>query len=101
MKIIGVQGNGVFIATVTRVEIEKLYDKYYTQHQAMPDTKVGVEYDLSAGHDFRNEIRQVCREMTDAVTQFNRAQGALLRFASMMAAPLKEDIETGSLIPTK
>ena len=83
MKIIGSQGNGVFIATVTRREIEKLHDKYYSKSTLL-DTKVGDEYDLAAGSDFRAEIRQACREMTDAMIRFKLAQDALTRFASMV-----------------
>lgn len=84
MKIIGSQGGGVFIATVTRSEIEKLHDKYYA-NPSLPETKVGIEYDLSAGYDFRGEIKQACKEMTDAMTRFKRAQEAMTRFASMVA----------------
>lgn len=84
MKIIGEQGNSVFIATVTRAEIEKLHDKYYAK-DVLAQTKVGSEYDLSAGYDFRREIKQACTEMSDAMKQFKRAQDAMTRFASMLA----------------
>lgn len=84
MKIIGEQGNGVFIALVTRSEIEKLHDKYYAK-DSIPKTSVGSEYDLAAGYDFRGEIKQACREMSDAMKQFKRAQDAMTRFASMLA----------------
>ena len=84
MKIIGEQGNGVFIATVTRCEIEKLHDKYYVK-DVIAATKVGSEYDLSAGYDFRGEIKRACTEMSDAMKQFKRAQDAMTRFASMLA----------------
>lgn len=83
MKIIGEQGGGIFIATVTRVEIEKLHDKYYGKEK-IPDTRVGHEYDLSAGFDFREEIKRSCKEMSDAMAQFKRAQDAMIRFSSMM-----------------
>lgn len=84
MKIIGEQGNGVFIATVSRGEIEKLHDKYYAK-DAIAQTRVGSEYDLSAGYDFRGEIKKACTEMSDAMKQFKRAQDAMTRFASMLA----------------
>lgn len=93
MKIIGEQGAGVFIATVTRAEIEKLHDKYYAK-DALPKTYVGSEYDLSAGYDFRGEIKQACKEMSDAMKQFKRAQDAMTRFASMIAET--PDAESGS-----
>lgn len=84
MKIIGSQGGDVFIATVTRTEIEKLHDKYYAK-PSLPDTKVGDEYDLSAGYDFRGEIKQACKDMTEAVKRFQCAQKAMTRFAAMVA----------------
>ena len=93
MKIIGEQGNGVFIALVTRTEIEKLHDKYYAK-PAFPETKVGSEYDLSAGYDFRGEIKKSCAEMSDAMNQFKRAQDAMTRFASMIAET--PDAESGA-----
>ena len=93
MKIIGEQGNGVFIALVTRFEIEKLHDKYYTK-DVIPQTKVGSEYDLSAGYDFRGEIKKSCAEMSDAMKQFKRSQDAMTRFAAMIAET--PDAESGS-----
>lgn len=84
MKIIGEQGNGVFIATVTRSEIEKLHDKYYAK-DTIPKTNVGSEYDLSAGYDFRSDIKKSCNEMIDAMKQFKRAQDTMTRFALMVA----------------
>lgn len=84
MKIIGSQGDGVFIATVTRTEIEKLHDKYYSKPE-LPNTKVGDEYDLAAGYDFRGEIKQACKDMTEAMKRSQRAQDAMTRFASMIA----------------
>ena len=93
MNIIGKQGIDVFIATVTRREIEKLHDKYYT-NPSIPETKVGSEYDLSAGYDFRGEIKKACKEMSDAMKQFKCAQDAMTRFASMIAET--PDAESGA-----
>ena len=45
MKIIAEQGSGMFIATVSRTEIEKLHDKYYGKG-SLPQTSIGSEYDL-------------------------------------------------------
>lgn len=90
MKIIGEQGNGVFIATVTRSEIEKLHNKYYGK-DALAITRVGSEYDLSAGYDFRSEIKSACKEMADAMKQFKRSQDAMTRFASMIAETTNDE----------
>ena len=84
MKIIAEQGNGLFIAIVSRNEIEKLHDEYYTQ-PAIPKTIIGSEYDLGAGHDFRNEIKRSCKDMVDATAGFKRAQDAMIKFASMVS----------------
>jgi len=98
MKIIGEQGNGVFIALVTRSEIEKLHDKYYAK-DSIPKTSVGSEYDLAAGYDFRGEIKTSCAQMSDAMKQFKRAQDAMTRFASMIAeTQVEENDEKGGAV---
>ena len=84
MKIIAEQGNGMFIATVSRTEIEKLHDRYYGR-EAIPKTSIGSEYDLGAGYDFRSEIKQACKEMVDASARFKRAQDAMIKFSTMVA----------------
>lgn len=83
MKIIAEQGNGMFIATVSRHEIEKLHDKYYAK-DAIPKTVIGSEYDLGAGYDFRDEIKQACKDMVAASARFKKAQDAMIKFASML-----------------
>ena len=84
MKIIAEQGSGMFIATVSRTEIEKLHDKYYGKG-SLPQTSIGSEYDLGAGYDFRSEIKQACKDMVDASARFKRAQDAMIKFATMVA----------------
>jgi hypothetical protein len=87
MKIIGEQGNGQFIATVSRTELEKFYDNLHGRpgkELALPLTKIGCEYDLSAGYDFRRDVQQACKQMTDAMAQFKRAQDSMTRFAALL-----------------
>lgn len=83
MKIIGVAGNGHFLATVSQVEIEKALDCYYGKLKI--NLNVGTEINLGAGHDFRGEIQSVCREMMDAMKQFERARATLTAFALMVS----------------
>ena len=46
--------------------------------------KVGDVIELSAGHNFRGDIKRACDDMTQAFKAFEKAQSTLLRFASMV-----------------
>jgi hypothetical protein len=85
VKIIGKSGDhGLeFIALVGSSELQKVFDKYYND-KGWQEPKVGDVIDLSAGHDFRNEIRGACESMASAMKKFSSAQQTLLRFAQMV-----------------
>ena len=81
MKIIGIQDSKTYLAIVEKVEIEKVFDKYYGK---FGDVKVGDVIELSAGYNFRDDIKRACNDMTQAFKAFEKAQSTLLRFASMV-----------------
>lgn len=83
MKILATGVDSTFIAEVSRHEIEKVLDKYY----AKLDMKLepGVVVNLAGGHDFRGEIQSACRQMSDAMKQFERARAILMSFAIMVS----------------
>lgn len=83
MKIIGIAGNN-YIAEIHHEELEKVVDKYYGK---LPKLTTGIETDLlSVGYNFRGDIQSACRQMTDAVKQFEKAQKTLMSFALMVSA---------------
>jgi hypothetical protein len=82
MKIIGMQGEQ-YIAVISHTEMEKLTDNYYGK---LPKLKVGDDFDLGAGYDFRSDIRNACSSAVDAMKRYESAQGSLFKFAMMVTA---------------
>lgn len=83
MKILGVGDSGEFIASVTRKEIEKVFDRYYGKLDLKIET--GTVIDLGAGHDFRNDIKCACDTMKEAMKHFDTARATLMAFAIMVS----------------
>ena len=83
MKILATAARDTFIAEISRTEIEKVFNKYYGKL----DTKLepGTVVNLAAGHNFRDEIQSACREMSDAMKQFERARETMMSFAVMVS----------------
>jgi len=82
MEIIGIAKDGLYLATVSHTELEKVADKYYGKLKPL---RVGEEFNLGAGYDFRQNIQSACREMVDASKSFGTAQASMTRFAVMVA----------------
>jgi hypothetical protein len=90
MRIIGMDGNGNYIAVVEHTELEKLTDKYYGK---LTKLSVGATLNLGAGYDFRSDIQQACKSMVDADANFDRARKTLHKFAVMVASlPAAEEL---------
>ena len=83
MKVIGKtqEDSGDYIAIVSHIELEKLFDKYYGN---LPRMKVGDAVDLGAGYNFRRDIKSVCEKMESATKAFHDAQATMLKFAVMV-----------------
>ncbi len=81
MKIIGTKDRDTFIAEVSKMELEKVFDKYYDK---LGEIMVGKEFLLCNGYDFRSDIQAVCAEMTSTMKRFERARDTLQRFTAMV-----------------
>lgn len=82
MRIIGSVKDGVFLAEVHKYEIEKVFDKFYAN---MPPVQVGDVLNISAGHDFRNDIKSACVAMIEASRKFEQAQKTIMAMALLLA----------------
>lgn len=81
MKIIGKTDNG-YIAEISHIELEKSADKYYGKLEKL---KVGDNYDLGKGYDFRNDLRRASDAMTDASKAYQDAVKTMSAFALMFS----------------
>ena len=82
MKVIGLDGNGQYIAIVTHDELEKCANKYYGKLNKL---KVGDAFDIGAGYNFASQIKSSCESMLDAHKNFKYAQDTLTSFAMMVS----------------
>lgn len=82
MKIIGTVNRDTYLAEISHTELEKVADKYYGKLEPL---RVGSEFNLGAGYDFRQNIQSACRDMVDASKSFGTAQASMVRFAVMVA----------------
>ena len=82
MKVIGKGDRDTYLVEVSHTELEKVADKYYGK---LPELRVGQEFNIGAGYDFRRDIKSACRGMVDASTSFGTARESLMRFAVMVA----------------
>lgn len=82
MKVIGKADRDTYLVEVSHTELEKVADKYYGK---LPEFRVGQEFNIGAGYDFRRDIQSACRGMVDASTSFGTARESLMRFAVMVA----------------
>lgn len=94
MKVIGKDERGNYIAVVTHSELQKVCDKYYGREE-LKELKIGEEFDLGAGYNFRNQIQSACKAMVDASSRFGECQKALFAF-SQMVNKLPLDAEAGT-----
>ncbi|MDP3351846.1 MAG: hypothetical protein Q8S92_22910 [Hydrogenophaga sp.] len=96
MKVIGVtelptgyahSTNTAFICIVTKEELMKVADKarYYEERERFAFPKVGDDYPIAEGHDFRNELLAATKAMTEAYTKFAAVAPLAARFAGIVA----------------
>lgn len=82
MKVIGKIDNDNYLVSVGHNEIEKVADKYYGGIRKKYE--VGDDIDISAGYDFRHDIRNACGSMLKSMQEFEKARDALTNFAVMV-----------------
>lgn len=82
MKILGNSkqsyGDPSYIVEISHSEIKAVADKAY--HDKLDELKVGTEYPISEGHDFRNEILKAVKDMEKAHESFQKASLTMARF---------------------
>ncbi len=93
MKIIGTtkvgEGYGAqdaFIAIVTVTELQKVADKASYSDKSFVAPKVGDDYDIAAGHNFRGELTTAMKAKSEAYTKFSKVAPLAARFAGVVAA---------------
>jgi len=94
VKIIGLDGNGNYVAVVDHSELEKVVNKYYGN---LPRLKAGDDFPLGSGYDFKAGIQSVCEQMQRSMEAFERNAKTLSNFAAMVAElpePAPEDTRT-------
>lgn len=92
MKIIGTtkagEGYGAqdaFIAIITVAELQKVADKASYNDKSFVAPKVGDDYDIAAGYNFRGELSGAIKAMSEAYTKFSRVAHLAAQFAGVVA----------------
>jgi len=96
MKVIGVTElptgyahltDQAFICIVTKEELMKVADKarYSCDRDRFAFPKVGDDYPIAEGHDFRGELLAASKAMTEAYTKFAAVAPLAARFAGIVA----------------
>jgi hypothetical protein len=96
VKVIGVtelptgyahSSNTAFICIVTKEELMKVADKarYVCDREKFAFPKVGDDYPIANGYDFRNEITAAVKAMTEAYTKFAKVAPLAAQFAGIVA----------------
>ena len=93
MKVIGItevddghsRKEKAYVAIITHREIEKVADKArYIGSDRVPDLKVGDEYPIDEGHDFRCELTGAIQSMDEAYRRFSKVASTAGMFAGFI-----------------
>lgn len=100
MKVIGLSRTDYsreYVAIVSHHELQLVSDRRYGDKELQP-LKIGDEFDLGAGCDFRNQIQDACKRMKDAMASFESARATMMKFAVLIAS--QQDAPAGATGPT-
>ena len=92
MKIIGRKDSRTVIVEIEEEEIAHVFDLWSIENSSLGELRSGKEINLDAGYDFRNDIRNSCKDMVEAMASFKKAQDSLLNFATMVCEKEKDDV---------
>lgn len=95
MKVIGItevpgpyRGEKAYVVIVTHDELRKVADKAGYSHSNgkddFPELKVGQDYDIAAGHDFRQQLTDAVKTMASAYEKFAKVAPVAAEFAGMV-----------------
>ena len=92
MKIIGTTeiGEGylkqqAYVAIISHGELQKVANKAHHNAEKIA-VKVGDDYPISEGHDFRSELMQAIKAMQEAYTKFSSVAHVASQFAGIAIA---------------
>jgi hypothetical protein len=72
MKVIGLSKERYgreYVALVSHDELLRVSDKRYGDSR-LKELEIGAEFDLGAGENFRDQIKDACDKMTSAMMKF-------------------------------
>tara|TARA_R110000765_G_scaffold16839_4_gene46789 strand:- start:131 stop:442 length:312 start_codon:yes stop_codon:yes gene_type:complete len=92
MNVIGITEVGedyrkekAYVAIISHHELEKVADKArYGDKDKVPELKVGDEYPIGEGYDFRAELLGAIKAMQDAYAKFAKVAPTAARFAGLV-----------------
>lgn len=92
MKILGIAGKGcsvpvAFICEITKDELCKVINKagYREAEDVISKIKVGDDYPIAEGFDFRRAIADSTRTMETAFNEFQKVAPVMAKFAGLIA----------------
>lgn len=99
MKIIGTTeiGDGyakqqAYVAIISHAEMQRVADK--ARHDAEKIVvKVGDDYPIAEGYDFRSELLQAIKAMQEAYTKFAKVAPVAARFAGLSIAADQREVD--------
>ena len=90
MKVIGTTEVGesyhkqqAYVAIITHSELQKVADKARYNDSEKIVVKVGDDYPIAEGHDFRGELLQAIKAMQEAYTKFAAVAPVAAQFAGI------------------
>ena len=91
MEILGKKDESTYIVEIGVEEIAKVFNNYSIRDTPAHPLKVGKIIDLGNGFNFRNDIKEACIRMTEAMEKFKSAQNTMMAFAKMVIDQEKEE----------
>lgn len=92
MKVLGITETGegyckdrAYIVQITHDEVRKVANKG-GYSEKLPELKLGEDYRIADGYDFRKEIVDATRSMQVAHERFAQAAATMTRFARLIEA---------------
>ena len=90
MKVLGITETGegyckdrAYIVQITHDEVRKVANKAGYSDK-LPELKLGEDYSITDGYDFRREIVEATRSMQAAHENFAQAAATMTRFARLI-----------------
>ena len=84
MEILGKKDESTYIVEIGVEEIAKVFNNYSIRDTPAHPLIVGKSIDLGKGFNFRNDIQEACRRMTETIEKFKSAQDTMMAFAKMV-----------------